>query len=146
VSARKRLLFVDDEPRVREQLQRLLRPFASEWDVAFASSGAEALEQLEQAVYDVLVTDLGMPGMSGPELLREVQARHPKIVRFVLAAPSEQPLVMSCAAFTHQFLTRPCEPEELRDAVSRACAMEASIRRENTGRLVARMDQLPSLP
>jgi HD-like signal output (HDOD) protein len=146
VSARQRLLFVDDEPRVREQLQRMLRPFAAEWDMTFVASGADALQHLEQSIVDVLVTDLGMPGMSGPELLREVQARHPKVVRFVLASPSEQPLVMTCAAFTHQFLTRPCEPRELRDAVTRACDMEASIRRENTGRLVARMDQLPSLP
>lgn len=146
MSVRKRLLFVDDELRVREQLQRMLRPFAGDWDVAFAVSGADALAQLEHSISDVVVTDLGMPGMSGPELLREIHARFPKVVRFVLAAPSEQPLVMSCAAFTHQFLTRPCEPAELREAVNRACDMEASIRRENTGRLVARMDQLPSLP
>lgn len=131
---------------MREQLQRMLRPFAPEWEMTFVASGAEALALLEHGTFDVLVTDLGMPAMSGPELLREVQARHPKLVRFVLAAPSEQPLVMACAASTHQFLTRPCEPHELRDAVKRACDMEASIRRENTGRLVARMDQLPSLP
>jgi HD-like signal output (HDOD) protein len=146
VSARKRLLFVDDESRVRDQLQRMLRPFATAWDMTFVGGGAEALQLLDESTYDVLVTDLGMPGMSGPELLHEVYARHPKVVRFVLAAPSEQPLVMTCAAVTHQFLTRPCEPEELRDAIGRACDMEASIRRENTGRLVARMDQLPSLP
>ncbi len=146
MSARKRILFVDDESRVREQLQRMLRPFASDWDMTFVDSASAALTHLDQGTFDVLVTDLAMPGMAGPELLREVQARHPKMVRFVLAAPSEQPLVMSCASVTHQFLTRPCEPDELRDAIARACDMEASMRRENTGRLVARMDQLPSLP
>jgi HD-like signal output (HDOD) protein len=146
VSPSKRILFVDDEARVREQLQRLLRPFANEWETTFVGSGAEALALLEQSIFDVLVTDLAMPEMSGIDLLREVQTRHPKVVRFVLAAPSDQPLVMSCAALTHQFLTRPCEPQELRDAIIRACDIEASIRRENTGRLIARMDQLPSLP
>lgn len=146
MSVRKRILFVDDESRVRDQLQRMLRPFADQWEMTFVASGAEALAHLEQEICDVLVTDLGMPGMSGAELLQEVQALHPKVVRFVLAPPGDQPLVMACAANTHQFLSRPCEPEELREAVVRACDMEAAIRRENTGRLVARMDQLPSLP
>ena len=114
--------------------------------MTFAESGAEALRHLGGEAYDVLITDLGMPGMSGAELLRRVQEEHPKIVRFVLAAPSEQPLVMECAAFTHQFLTRPCEPDVLRHAVERACDMESSIRRERVGRLVGRMDHLPSLP
>lgn len=146
MSARKRILFVDDEPRVRDQLQRLLRPFAAEWDTTLVASGDEALAQLESRTFDVLVTDLAMPGMSGPDLLRAAQERFPKVVRFVLAPPSEQPGVMACAAMIHQFISRPCEPDELREAINRACDMEASIRFENTGRLVGRMDQLPSLP
>ena len=124
----------------------MLRTFTSEWDTTFAASGEEALTQLDEKTYDVLVTDLAMPGLPGPDLLQQVQERHPKVVRFVLAPPSEQPLVMKCAALIHQFISRPCEPEDLRDAVNRACDMQATMRRENTGRLVGRMDTLPSLP
>jgi HD-like signal output (HDOD) protein len=146
VTPRKRILFVDDEPRVRDGLQRILRPFASSWDMVFAADGKQALAQLDGATFDVLVTDLGMPGMSGPELLRAAQEHHPKVVRVVLAPAAEQALVMTCASLTHQFLTRPCSPELLKHAIDRACDVEATVRREHVGRLVARMDKLPSLP
>lgn len=142
----KHIVFVDDEARVREALQRQLRPFAATWRMTFVASGQEALALLDQGGVDVLVTDLGMPGMSGPELLKLAMERHPKVARLVLAPPSDQPYVMTCAAATHQFLNRPCDPGTLRIAIQRACDVEASLRREHIGRLVARMDRLPSLP
>ncbi len=142
----KHIVFVDDEARVREALQRQLRPFAATWRMTFVASGPEALALLDQGGVDVLVTDLGMPGMTGPELLKLAMERHPKVARLVLAPPSDQPYVMTCAAATHQFLNRPCDPGTLRTAIQRACDVEASLRREHIGRLVARMDRLPSLP
>lgn len=142
----KHILFVDDEARVRESLQRQLRPYADAWQMTFVASGTEALAALDRGGIDVLVTDLGMPGMTGPELLKIAMDRHPKVARLVLAPPSDQPYVMTCAAATHQFLNRPCDPEILRTAIQRACDVEASLRREHIGRLVARMDRLPSLP
>ena len=142
----KHILFVDDDARVRESLQRQLRPLADSWTLTFVASGKEALEVLDRGGIDVLVTDLGMPGMTGPELLKFAMDRHPKVARLVLAPPADQPYVMTCAAATHQFLNRPCDPEILRTAIQRACDVEASLRREQIGRLVARMDRLPSLP
>jgi len=144
--AAKHILFVDDEARVRESLQRQLRPLADSWQLTFVASGQEALAALDRGGIDVLVTDLGMPGMTGPELLKIAMDRHPKVARLVLAPPSDQPYMMTCAAATHQFLNRPCDPELLRTAIQRACDVEASLRREQIGRLVARMDRLPSLP
>lgn len=142
----KHILFVDDEARVREALQRQLRPYAENWRMTFVASGQEALDVLDRGGIDVLVTDLGMPGMTGPELLKLAMDRHPKVARLVLAPPSDQPYVMTCASATHQFLNRPCDPEILCSAIRRACDVEASLRREQIGRLVARMDRLPSLP
>lgn len=146
MTAFKRILFVDDEARVREALQRQLRPYSDAWDMHFVASGTEALAALDRGGFDVLVTDLGMPGMTGPELLRTAMERHPKVARLVLAPPADQPYVMTCAGATHQFLNRPCDTEVLRCAILRACDVEASLRREQIGRLVARMDRLPSLP
>ncbi|MFO0795801.1 MAG: response regulator, partial [Candidatus Brocadiaceae bacterium] len=77
----KRILFVDDEPKVLQELQRMLRSMHHEWDMKFATSGQEALEMLSKSPFDVIVTDMRMPCMDGAQLLREVMKRYPSVVR-----------------------------------------------------------------
>ncbi|MEO5864400.1 MAG: response regulator, partial [Nitrospiraceae bacterium] len=81
----KQLLFVDDESKLLDGLKRSLRPMRHEWNMTFVSSGAEALKALEQAPFDVVVSDMRMPEMDGAQLLNEVQQRYPQIVRIVLS-------------------------------------------------------------
>ena len=64
-----RVLFVDDEPRVLEAIQRMLFDAAGDWEVTTAASGPEALSILDASRFDVIVTDMRMPGMDGVELL-----------------------------------------------------------------------------
>ena len=63
--ARKRVLFVDDEPEVLDGLRDALRRYRRVWDMRFAGGGAEALALLEGEPADVIVTDVQMPGMDG---------------------------------------------------------------------------------
>ena len=65
LSPTRAVLFVDDEIKVLQGLERMLRPLRHEWTMAFASSGAEALAILETSAFDVLVTDMRMPQMNG---------------------------------------------------------------------------------
>ena len=67
----KRILFVDDEAKVLEGLERMLRPRRREWEMVFATSGAEALRLLEASPFDVIVTDMRMPEMDGAQLLEQ---------------------------------------------------------------------------
>ena len=143
---KKRILFVDDEPMVLEGLQRMLRPMRSEWEMAFVASGAKALQLMEQNPFDVVISDMRMPGMNGAELLAEVLKRYPKTVRLVLSGHADQDLVLKCVGSTHQYLSKPCEPEELRAAITRAGDLEQSLRDQNLRQLVSRMDRLPSMP
>ena len=68
-----RVLFVDDDPNILNGLRRMLRPYRNEWDMVFAGSGAEALELMEVAPFDVIVSDRKMPGNNGVELLSSVK-------------------------------------------------------------------------
>jgi CheY-like chemotaxis protein len=70
----KRVLFVDDEPMILQGIQHSLRSMRAEWEVEFASGGAEALEMMERAPFDVVITDMRMPGMDGAQLLELVKA------------------------------------------------------------------------
>lgn len=77
-----RLLVVDDDKVFREELSELLRDDGH--SVTVASSVAKALEALEGAEFDVVLTDLKMPRASGMELLREVRSRWPRTLVVVI--------------------------------------------------------------
>ena len=70
-SGRPRLLIVDDEDFVRDLLQDILE--GEDCDVRLAASGSEALAMFREFPFDAVCTDVGMPGMSGWELAREIR-------------------------------------------------------------------------
>lgn len=142
----KRVLFVDDEPNILEGLRRMLHDHRGEWDMHFATSGAEALEILAQTPCDVVVSDMRMPGMSGAELLTEVMRRQPGAVRIILSGHSDRELILKTVGPAHQYLSKPCDAETLRVTVARACALRDMLRDEALRTLTAQMTTLPSLP
>lgn len=143
---KRRVLFVDDEPRVLDGLRRMLYPMRHEWEMAFATSGREALEILAQEPFDVIVTDMRMPGMGGVDLLQEVMRRHPNVVRIVLSGQAEREAIARAVGPAHQFLSKPCDAETLRSTLARACALGDLLADKRLKQLVSRMETLPSLP
>ena len=77
-----RLLVVDDEPEIAELARAMLE--SAGYEVATAESGAVALELLDTARFDALVSDLRMPDIDGAALWRAVGARHPQLARRIL--------------------------------------------------------------
>jgi DNA-binding NarL/FixJ family response regulator len=143
---KKRILFADDEALVLEGLQRMLRNMRPEWDMVFVAGGAKALELMEQSPFDVVVSDMRMPGMNGAVLLGEVMKRFPRTIRLILSGHADQELILKCVGSTHQYLTKPCEPDALRAAVRRATELENSLQDQNLRQLISQMDRLPSIP
>ncbi len=142
----RRILFVDDEPNVLAGLRRMLRPMRGEWQMTFAGSGREALEVLAREPHDVVVTDMRMPGMDGAELLSEVRRLYPDMVRIVLTGHCERSAALRSVETAHQQLSKPCDPDQLRDAVRRACALHELLADGGLRKLVSRLSTLPSLP
>ena len=143
---KKQVLFVDDQPNVLAGLKRLLHGCRDEWEMTFVESGAEALARLQQRPYDVVVTDMKMPGMKGAELLTEVRHRHPQTVRIVLSGQSDQVDIERSIGSAHQYLSKPCDPEVLKTTVARACALRDRLAGQSLKRLVSQVTTLPSLP
>lgn len=143
---RKRVIFVDDEEQILAGLKRMLRPLREEWGMDFAQSGPEALEKMEQEPFDVIVTDMRMPGMDGAQLLRIVSDRYPDMVRIVLSGYANEDLVYKSVPFTHQYLAKPIEADKLKAVVSRALALRSLLKNETIKKLVTRIDTLPSMP
>lgn len=142
----KRVLFVDDEPRVLDGLKRMLYPLRHEWRMAFAAGGHEALELLDESEYDVLVTDLRMPEMSGLELLAQVASRYPQVVRMVLSGTADQEIVVRSATLAHQYLVKPCDAATLRATVGRAFSLRVMLDDPGLKQLISGLHTLPSVP
>ncbi|MEK6710555.1 MAG: sigma-54 dependent transcriptional regulator [Nitrospinota bacterium] len=113
------VLVVDDEERVRNLLTRLLGEEGHH--VSAAASGEEALRELEGGSYDVVLTDLMMPGMSGLDLLEQARASHPETeVILVTAYGTVDSAVEAMRKGAFHYLCKPFKLDEVRIVVQRA--------------------------
>jgi HD-like signal output (HDOD) protein/CheY-like chemotaxis protein len=142
----RRVLFVDDDPKVLEELQTMLRPQQDWWEMAFAGNGEAALEMLDVSPFDAIVSDMRMPGMDGATLLARARDQHPQVVRIVLSEPRELATALQVIPVAHQFLAKPSDADTLRVAVERACHLKALLSDESICQTVAALGDLPSLP
>jgi len=142
----KRILFVDDEPMLLMGLQRSLRSMRQEWEMAFVNGGKEALEAIDKQPFDIVVTDMRMPGMDGAQLLEQVKKRSPQTLRMILSGQSDRETILRAVNPTHQYLSKPCEGEELKARLLRAFALRDLLENNELKDLVSRLHSLPSLP
>jgi HD-like signal output (HDOD) protein len=141
-----RIIFVDDETRVLDGIRRLLYPMRAVWQISFAGSGPEALEIMSRHPFDVIVTDVRMPGMDGTELLSRVKELYPAAVRIVLSGQSDRDLTLKSAVSAHQYLCKPCDADSLRVTIARAVALKATFTDPALQALVSGAGTLPSIP
>jgi len=140
------ILFVDDELRLLEGIQRMLRPMRNEWEVLTANSGAEALALLATRHVDVLVSDMRMPGMSGAELLDRVTEIAPGTIRMILSGQADRDSLLRSIGSTHRYLSKPCDAHQIRRAIHQAQDLRHYLLSPGLTSLVAHLGDLPSLP
>jgi HD-like signal output (HDOD) protein/CheY-like chemotaxis protein len=143
---KKRVLFVDDQANVLSGLRRTMRAFADEWEMEFVTGGAEAVARFESEPYDVIVSDMCMPIMDGAALLDEIRRRWPDTVRIILSGQANEESIRRSIGPTHQYLSKPCDPEVMRATVTRACALRDRLSSDSMRRLTSQITTIPSLP
>jgi len=114
-----RILVVDDEKAIRESLQRSLAALG--YDVKTASDGEQALETLEAGDFDILLTDLRMPGMvDGTELCRRVRQARPQMQVVVMTAfPSLETAVATVGGGALDYLLKPVDAAAVQELLGR---------------------------
>jgi HD-like signal output (HDOD) protein/CheY-like chemotaxis protein len=142
----KHILFVDDEPHVLDSLRDALRTRRHEWSMAFARGSDAALAELDRHEYDVVVSDMRMPGMDGADLLAKVRDVQPSTVRIVLSGHADLDVLMRATAVSHRFVAKPCDTTELIRVVERSCAIAELAEREDRRRTATRAAELPCIP
>jgi CheY-like chemotaxis protein len=117
-----RALVVDDSPDVTEMLATMMR-FAG-YDVATALSAPEAFDAARREHFDVVVSDIGMPGMNGYQLAEALRAL-PEYAHTPLVAVTGFSMYddreRARASGFDGFLTKPIRPSDLLDIVKRLC-------------------------
>jgi HD-like signal output (HDOD) protein len=146
MSGKARVLFVDDEPRVLDGLRRSLRAKRHEWEMSFAPGGEPALELMASSPYDVVVSDMRMPGMDGAELLTRVSHSHPEVARVVLSGHTEPEAAIKVAIVGHRFLMKPTEPEALTAVIEQLIVRTSDEHATQIRRIAGATRALPTLP
>ena len=114
-----KILIIDDEDIVLQSCKRILR--SENYDIDTVYSGEEGLSKIEDKKYDLVVTDLMMPGMSGIDVLRTVKERKLdlKVVIFTGFATAETAReALKMGAF--DYIPKPFTPDEFRDVIHNA--------------------------
>ncbi|MGA1166489.1 MAG: response regulator [bacterium] len=105
------VLVVEDDQALRESFQQLLSYLFAEVDAAV--DGQDALDQLAAKNYDIVLTDLRMPRMSGFQLLQEIRQQSPQQPIVVISAHEDEVLRRELAVYKVHYLSKPVILEEL---------------------------------
>ncbi len=113
------ILVVDDEFGVRDSLTRWLQE--DNYRVGAAESAREALHQLEQAPWDIVLVDLKMPGMDGIELLQRIREIDDQIVVVIITAyATVDTAVEAMKIGAYDYITKPVDPDDISLLIKRA--------------------------
>jgi DNA-binding NtrC family response regulator len=123
------LLIVDDDSLIRDTLHEL---FSEKHECHTADRAEQALAYLEVETYDVVLTDISMPELSGLELLKHIQAKHPATPVIVISGLSDEAdarALINLGAFA--YFAKPFKLEDIEDAVDRAIARHEELAMKN---------------
>ncbi len=142
----KNILFVDDDEHVTDGIMRQLRPYREEWRIFIAKNAEQALKIMATQPIDLIVSDLVMPGMGGDELLKTVNTLYPATVRMVLSGYTDEKTLKISLEVAHQYLSKPCSAETLRESISQVFKIQACVRNPQIITGVGDPNKLPPLP
>ena len=121
MNASRKVLVVDDDPAVRKSIDRVLT--GKGYAVITAENGEEALRKLNEEKYDLVYTDIRMPGMSGLEVAEQVKARKPWTpVVIITGYGTDAAQARAKAAGVSSFVHKPLSPEMIEDSARDALA------------------------
>jgi DNA-binding NtrC family response regulator len=114
----KKMLIVDDEETLTYSLYQSFILSQKNYEVVTAASGEEAAERLAEKEFDLVITDIRMPGMDGLELLTQIKAKYPKTEVIVMTAygslEKKEEAIQKGARF---YIEKPFEIKEIKQLV-----------------------------
>jgi len=125
VGERPRVLVVDDEQAVRDLMAKYLA--TADYDVDTVPDGPTALERLRSNDYDLMITDLKMPGMDGLSVIRETRREFDLPIIIITAYSTEASAIEAINLGVSGYLTKPFRMERVLAVAARALGEPAAV-------------------
>ena len=142
----KNILFVDDERDLLDSLKARLYKHRHDWNMKFVLSGDAAISALEEQNFDLVVSDVRMPGMDGGQLLTVVKQRWPTAMRIIVSGYSDPVQAVRLTSLAHQYVAKPCDGRELENIIERCFYLQDLLAQESLRKVVGRIGKLPAMP
>ena len=114
----KKMMIVDDEETLTYSLYQSFILAQNNYEIVTAASGEEASQKLEDSKFDLVITDISMPGMSGLELLTLIKARYPDTEVIVMTAyGSDDKMEDAIKRGARYYIEKPFEIKEIKQLV-----------------------------
>ncbi|MDB6041196.1 MAG: hypothetical protein JWM99_5037 [Verrucomicrobiales bacterium] len=140
-----RVLFVEDDLLSRQYCEGLSSVLGRDYEVITVPDGRSALDNLARFSADVVVSDLEMSEMSGPEFLTTVERLYPETTRLVISSHTEQLAVARCLMYGHRYLQKPLDPD-FPQVLKRICRLKHAVRNEKLAKIIGGTSALPTPP
>lgn len=126
-----RILIVDDDKVTADILKDLASAYGPERDVSVCYDGTEAVNMLRRVTYDLIITDLVMPGMGGLDVLKHAKITNPEtLVIIVTGYASLETTITAIKEGAYDYILKPCKLDEIRIVIDRAVD-KIHLNREN---------------
>lgn len=140
------ILFVDDDRDLLDSVRARLYKHRHDWNMQFVLSGDEAIAAMEQQQFDLVVSDVRMPGMDGGQLLTVVKQRWPNAMRIIVSGYSDPVQAVRLTSLAHQYVAKPCDGRELENIIERCFHLKDLLGQESLRTVVGRIAKLPAMP
>ena len=108
----KKILIIDDEPEICTMVTEFL--IDAGYAANFALNGSEGLQSIEKNIPSLVLLDIGLPGMGGVEVMREIQKKHPSLPVIILTGYKDTETVKKLIEYgACEYLTKPINLETL---------------------------------
>ena len=122
-----KILVVDDEIKMRRVLQMILQKEG--YEIVTSKDGREALQKVEEENFDLVLTDMKMPGLSGIDLLKKIRESDKEIpVIMITAYGTVETAVKAMKEGAYDYLLKPFEKDEMKIIVANALKMKTLVR------------------
>lgn len=117
-----RILYVEDDQKLREDTLRLLSTFFKQ--IIVTENGRKALEYYQPEAFDLVISDFIMPELNGMELAKQVKQQDPEQIFIVLSAHDEQQYVDELkAAGVNDFIFKPLNIQQFIEVIYKSCLL-----------------------
>jgi HD-like signal output (HDOD) protein len=143
----KKILVVDDDRNILQSFKRAFHFMHREWKVVLCDNGRVAFDLMQaDGAFDLIISDLRLPGLSGIDLFKKVKESFPGTIRFSLTGYPESSLLIEAASVSHRLISKPCEAKKLIALIKNSLLLREKLQNTEVRNSIYKLGVIPSLP